>query len=269
MSQHYKRPLGEFLRDNPFPNPFTEGLFYREKMRAIHRVAPDLPMRDVLEAGGGRSGLGKLLYPNAQITNIDLDSEYESAPCNRQPGVRFVCGDATKLPFQDESFDAITMFDLLEHVTDDGQAIAEAFRVLRPGAYLLLSTPNETWKYPYYAFMKEYCPPEEELFGRWGHVRRGYARAEVEKLIGFPAARTANFINRLTVLCHDIGFANLSPRRKKLCWLLLSPSTLVGYVFHFSHTKGTETAYAWIKPGGRDGGSPGRSLAAEPERTRL
>ena len=43
---HNQRPAGEpanrraFLRGNPYPNPSTEGFFFQEKMRAIHRVVP-------------------------------------------------------------------------------------------------------------------------------------------------------------------------------------------------------------------------------------
>jgi SAM-dependent methyltransferase len=248
MTEVYKRRLADFLADNPFPHRYTEGLFFREKMRAIHYIAPDAPLNDILDVGGGRAGLASMLYPSARITNIDLNPEYESAPFNRKPGVRFVCGDATDLPFEDDSFDALTMFDLLEHVPDDRQAIREAFRVLRPGGFLLVTTPNETWRYPYYPLMKPYCPPEEEMFALWGHVRRGYSRREVEALVGLPAVRTASFINPLTVVGHDIGFSNLPRRAKQLCWLLLSPITLVGYALHSTRGKGTETAYAWSKP---------------------
>jgi ubiquinone/menaquinone biosynthesis C-methylase UbiE len=80
---------------------------------------------------------------DATITNIDLNAEYADAPCNQLPNVTFLCADATALPFEDNSFDAITMFDLLEHVPDDAKAIAEAKRVLRPGGYLLVSTPHQ------------------------------------------------------------------------------------------------------------------------------
>jgi len=242
----HKRELGAFLALNPFPHPFTHGLFYREKMRAIHRIAPDRPLADILEVGGGRSGLASMLYPRSSIVTLDLNPEYATAPCNRQPNVRFVCGDATNLPFPDASFDAVTMFDLLEHVPDDAKAVSEAFRVLRPGGHLLVSTPNETWRFPYYRFMQRWCPPEEKLFKEWGHVRRGYSRQAVESLVGYPARTVANFINPWTVLCHDVGFSNLRGRYRKIAWALLSPITLLGYACHGAGTRGTETAYAWI-----------------------
>src|SRR5215210_4250584 len=136
MRTAHKRSLSGFLSRNPFVPPLTLGLFYREKMRAIHRVAPDAAFQDILEIGGGRSGLTRLLYPAARVTNLDADPQFADLPCNRQEGVRFVCGDATHLEFEDCSFDAITMFDVIEHIPDDRRAAAEALRVLKPGGCL-------------------------------------------------------------------------------------------------------------------------------------
>ena len=151
-------PLPAFLARNPFPHPLTEGFFYREKMRAIHRVAPDVAARSVLEVGGGRSGLARLLYPAAHVTTIDMDPEHASAPVHRDPLARFLVADATDLPFGDASFDVVTMLDVLEHIPDDRAAASEAWRVLEPGGHLLASSPNERWRSPYHRVMAPICP---------------------------------------------------------------------------------------------------------------
>lgn len=50
-------------------------------------------------------------------------------------------GDATRLPFPDAHFDVVTMLDVLEHVEDDGAALQEIQRVLKPGGAFVLSVP--------------------------------------------------------------------------------------------------------------------------------
>ena len=49
------------------------------------------------------------------------------------PGAEFVHGDVTAIPFEDESFDAVTAAFLLLHLGEPEQAGAEAARVLEPG----------------------------------------------------------------------------------------------------------------------------------------
>jgi demethylmenaquinone methyltransferase/2-methoxy-6-polyprenyl-1,4-benzoquinol methylase len=52
--------------------------------------------------------------------------------------VRFVAGDALRLPFGDRSFDAVTISFGLRNVADPGAALAEMFRVTRPGGRLVI-----------------------------------------------------------------------------------------------------------------------------------
>lgn len=55
------------------------------------------------------------------------------------------------LPFEDGSFDAVTITDLLEHVPGTPQILAEVARVLRPGGILYITTPNRTpWRFVIY-----------------------------------------------------------------------------------------------------------------------
>ena len=56
-----------------------------------------------------------------------------------QPGrVRFVAGDALRLPFGDQVFDAVTISFGLRNVADPDAALAEMFRVTRTGGRLVI-----------------------------------------------------------------------------------------------------------------------------------
>ncbi|MDR8407551.1 demethylmenaquinone methyltransferase [Nonomuraea sp. 3-1Str] len=54
------------------------------------------------------------------------------------PGVPFVAGDAMRLPFADDSFDAVTISVALRNVHDTAQALREMLRVTRPGGRLVV-----------------------------------------------------------------------------------------------------------------------------------
>jgi ubiquinone/menaquinone biosynthesis C-methylase UbiE len=49
------------------------------------------------------------------------------------------------LPFPDNYFDIVVMIDVVEHLYDPDYAISEVRRVLRPGGFIVISTPNLAW----------------------------------------------------------------------------------------------------------------------------
>ena len=59
------------------------------------------------------------------------------------PGLRFEPADATRLPYEDASFDAVYSASVLEHIRDDGDLTAaqEIARVLRPGGIAAITVP--------------------------------------------------------------------------------------------------------------------------------
>jgi SAM-dependent methyltransferase len=238
--------LGAFLAANPFPGKLTDGLYFRDKMRAIHRLAPERTGPRILEVGGGQSGLTKLLYPAAEVTNLDFDPSFADAPCNRIDGQTFVAGDATDMPFEDASFDMVTMFDLLEHVPDDAAVARETLRVLRPGGTVLVSTPDlERWRFPYYRVFAPVSPSEESLFADWGHVRRGYTQAQLDALFGRPASATGAFINPWLAVSHDIAFSRLPRPLRMVGHLLAAPISFYGWHRHKPGDPGTEIVARW------------------------
>ncbi len=67
---------------------------------------------------------------NAEMLRVGRDRAEEKGYADRS---EFVCGDAMKLPFEDRSMDAYTIAFGIRNVTRIDEAIAEAYRVLKPG----------------------------------------------------------------------------------------------------------------------------------------
>ncbi len=70
--------------------------------------------------------------PNIEFVSVDLKQS--------GPHVTTI-GDVVDLPFASASFDVVVCIHVLEHVIDDRRAIDELFRVLKPGAWALISVP--------------------------------------------------------------------------------------------------------------------------------
>ena len=93
----------------------------------------------ILEIGCGPGALAEALhrwYPRAQITAIDRDSNFIAFAQKNIKGIDFVEGDATHLPFENESFDVTISNTVQEHI-DPAVFWCEQMRVLKPGGVCL------------------------------------------------------------------------------------------------------------------------------------
>jgi ubiquinone/menaquinone biosynthesis C-methylase UbiE len=95
----------------------------------------------LLEVGCGPGAVARLLaeMPGVEsVTGVDsgelfIDRARELADDER---LRFLVGDARKLEFPDESFDAVVFHNTLCHIPECERVLAEARRVVRPGGSL-------------------------------------------------------------------------------------------------------------------------------------
>ena len=107
------------------------------------------PLLDAVRAGPGTRLLDVATGPGyvaaraaergAQPVGVDFSETMLAHARARVAGVDFVQGDATALPFEDASFDAVVAAFLLLHVGMPELAVAEATRVLKPGGRAVFS----------------------------------------------------------------------------------------------------------------------------------
>jgi len=125
----------------------------REVVRAIG-ARPGQRILD-LAAGTGTSSL-PFARAGAAVVSSDFSLGMLAEGRRRYPQLPFVAGDATALPFSDDSFDAVTMSFGLRNVNDVDAALLELRRVTRPGGKLVVCEfSHATWR-PFRTVYEEY-----------------------------------------------------------------------------------------------------------------
>ena len=124
----------------------AEYILYLRHLFAYRTAASRLRASDtVLDIGCG-AGYGTRLLADhaARAVGVDVIPEAVAgaAAAFGTPQCTFLDYAGGRLPFEDGTFDAATSFQTIEHVLDDERFVAEAARVLKPGATLILTTPN-------------------------------------------------------------------------------------------------------------------------------
>src|SRR3989344_6145451 len=109
--------------------------FFKELLK----MADIKPGENVLDLGSGDGKFSNIYFKNTIATDIAKGA----AHLTKSP---FAVSDATCLPFKNKSFDKVFCSEVIEHLpeqSDVRKSIKEMYRVLNPGGFAIISTPNE------------------------------------------------------------------------------------------------------------------------------
>ena len=118
-----------------------------EMLPIVDAYLARLELRDgaeVLDIGAGTGGITRRVAARAshcRVLGIEPSPELVDAARERAADIdnlAFAVGNAYALDFDDTHFDAVIFHTVLCHVTEPERALAEAFRVLRPGGQLVV-----------------------------------------------------------------------------------------------------------------------------------
>ena len=145
------------------------GIDQRWRRRVVRGVRNQQAV-DVLDLATGTGDLALALarIPGTRITGLDIArdmlalAEQKGARSRHGKGIRWVHGDGESLPFEDRSFDAVTIAFGIRNYEDPLQGLREMHRVLRPGGkvYVLeFSRPRKGFFQPVFMLYFRYLLP--------------------------------------------------------------------------------------------------------------
>ena len=175
---------------------WREGRIWQERaqadrLRLIARYGGALPGRRILDLGSGMGGASvALMLEGAAPLAFEYNREYCGIARLRAEryglALPIVNGAGERLPFADASFDMALCWDVVEHVQNPEQLLAELARVLRPGGRVLLTVINRyAFRDPHYHLpLLNWMPRPlaEALIARRGRGKGGAAFSDRQKL---------------------------------------------------------------------------------------
>lgn len=124
-------------------NPVQRALIDRFHQK-ITSIVSDLNPQTLLDAGSGEGFVAEIFLremPALQITGFDMLEDSVKLAQIRNPRGTFTVGDIYNTGFEDNSFDVVVSFEVLEHLHEPDKALAELARVAKD--YVVLSVPHE------------------------------------------------------------------------------------------------------------------------------
>ena len=164
-----KRLLGWIVTNAQSLRWVTQGIILRRMWSG--RVDGTKRCLDV-GCGGGSYAIEHFLRKGAHATLCDYSPELTELAASQVKSEGFAAraevlqASAYTLPFPDASFECVQCIEVLEHLEDPGAALREIYRVAKPGATFIASTPH---------------PPE--WYENTGHMVEGYTVESMTELL--------------------------------------------------------------------------------------
>jgi len=148
MSKDLKRTFDQIIRQVP-PNYYDAGVktnilqkyWHNKKWQTLSKFLKGLEKGKLLDIGCADGITTYQIYknfPKLKITGLDYYKKAIDFARKTKPQIKFVVGDAHKLPFKDDNFDIVTTIETLEHLHSPHVVLAEIRRVLKSDGYLII-----------------------------------------------------------------------------------------------------------------------------------
>ena len=166
VNKMFKLPVHPFNLNNEGKKTYAEWQYEKGidtikfylKYTNIDEMFKDKVVLDIGCGAGGKT----IYYASKGVKNIvgveilgkyKEEAENLARKYNLEDKFEFVCADASKTPFEDETFDTIIMNDAMEHVDEPEKVLDECYRILKKNGKLYLNFPP--YNHPYGAHLSD------------------------------------------------------------------------------------------------------------------
>jgi SAM-dependent methyltransferase len=229
----------------------------RDQVIASLKRFPPQGSSGILEVGSSSGFLLPMIrraFPRSLVIGSDAFPETLSRLADQKAGIPLLQFDITRCPLPDNCLDAVIMLNVLEHIRNDGRALREVYRILRPGGLMVLEVPAGPFLYDMYDALLKHRRRYRARELKLKVSRAGFENLRFSHLgvLIYPAFAFTKLVNRY------LGFAQTTEMKKRVAsnievsrrmtlmsWML----SLEGFLHRFfTFPFGIRCTGVWRKP---------------------
>lgn len=193
---------------------------FKRRVRTIFEWINPQPDDVILDIPCGRGFYLNMFRYVSDCTLVGADLDWSVIQKARQnvgslPDISLHYASIYRLPYPDDTFDAVILSEVLEHLDDDVAGLREAYRVLKPGGVVAITVPNANYPFSWDPINKSL----ETLFhthisegpfaGIWANHHRLYEQDQLRDVVhtaGFAITAERSFTHHSFPFIHNLVY---------------------------------------------------------------
>ena len=120
-----------------------DGWWFKARLSILENYCQAIitnPDMKILNVGAATGATSEMLSKYGKVTSLEYD-EFCCKFLKEKTGIEAINASLTELPFENNSYDMICAFDVIEHIENDNKAVEEIYRVLKPKGKYFITVP--------------------------------------------------------------------------------------------------------------------------------
>lgn len=128
--------------DKGLSNNLFQKIWHKHKMNVLKNILPKGRVNKIIDIGCASGIITNYLtsiYPQADIVGMDVYQEIIRYAKTKHPNIKFIVGDAHKIPFSNDSYDLVLCYETIEHVINPMVVLHEIKRLVKKDGVVIIA----------------------------------------------------------------------------------------------------------------------------------